>query len=292
MYQSFPMVQGVSHRFVKVNSLNLHLAEAGSGEPMLMLHGWPQHWYMWRNQIPSLAQHFSLICPDLRGLGWSDAPPGGYLKERLVDDLIGLLNSLNLHRIRLIGHDWGGWVGFLLCLREPERVQRYLALNTPHPFQKLDTRTLTLGRYWYQWIIASPILGKWLIQNQIGFVKRLLQWGFVNKKLTKEEITIYTSRLREPARARASVLLYRSFLFRELVPLIRGRYRSMHLATPTLLLFGKQDYGLSPKLLKGYEPYVDDFQVEFVEKSGHFIAEDQPELVTNRALEFFATKDI
>jgi pimeloyl-ACP methyl ester carboxylesterase len=115
-----------------------------------------------------------------------------------------------------------------------------------------------------------------------------LHWGFTNNKLTEEELAIYTSRLSEPARADASVLIYRTFLLREFMPLIRGRYRSARLSTPTLLLFGARDFALRPALLKGYEPYADDMQIELAPDSGHFIAEDQPELVTKRALEFFA----
>jgi pimeloyl-ACP methyl ester carboxylesterase len=291
MQPSFPHVEGITHRFVKVNGMHLHLAEAGSGEPMLMLHGWPQHWYMWRYQIPYFAQHFTVICPDLRGFGWSDAPATGYEKERLVDDIISLLDRLNLKRIRLVAHDWGGWVGFLLCLRQPEGVQCYVALNIPHPFQTLDSRVFLLWRFWYQWVIASPLLGKWIIQNQSGFVRRLLRWGVVNKTWTDEEIAIYTSRLREPARAYASVLLYRSFLLREFIPIVRGRYRSSHLSTPSLILFGLRDFALAPDLLKGYESYADDLKVELVPNSGHFIAEDQPEFVTKRALDFFVAND-
>jgi len=291
MQQLFPQVDGVTHRFVKVNGLNLHLAEAGSGEPLLMLHGWPQHWYMWRYQIPELTQHYSVLCPDLRGFGWSDAPATGYEKEQLVDDIIALLDTLKLNRIRLMAHDWGGWVGFLLCLRQPERVQRYLALNIPHPFQKLDTRVLTLWRFGYQWVIASPLLGQWIVQNQTGFVRRLLQWGFVNKPLTEEEILTYTSRLGEPARAYASVMLYRSFLLHEFLPLIRGRYCSSRLSTSALILFGTRDFAMSTAVLKGYRPYADDLKIELVPNSGHFIAEDQPELVSKRALEFFAASE-
>jgi len=214
-------------------------------------------------------------------------PATGYEKERLVDDMIALLDTLNLKRIRLVAHDWGGWVGFLLCLRQPERVQRYMALNITHPFQTLDSRVLLLWRFWYQWVIASPLLGKWIIQNQSGFVRRLLQRGVVNKTWTEEEIAIYTSRLQDPARAYASVLLYRSFLLSEFIPIVRGSYWSSRLLTPTLILFGMRDFALAPALLKGYEPYADDLKVELVPDSGHFIAEDQPELVTKRALEFF-----
>ena len=284
---AFP-VKGVTHRFVAANGLNFHVAEAGRGEPLLMLHGWPQHWYMWRYQIPPLAEQYTVICPDLRGFGWSDAPATGYEKETLVDDIIALLDELKLKRVRLMAHDWGGWVAFLLCLRQPERIERYLALNVPHPFQRLDARLLHMGRFWYQWVIASPFLGRWLIQHNRGLVRLLLRLGITHKVWTEEEISAYSSRLQLPARAQASVMLYRSFLLREFIPVVRGRYRSSRLTTPTLLLFGRDDFAIAPELLTGYEPYADNMALELVPNCGHFIAEEQPGLVTERALEFFA----
>ncbi len=288
MEGSLPHLDGVEHRFVEIQGLTLHYAEAGRGEALVLLHGWPQHWYMWRHQIPHLAQRYHVICPDLRGFGWSDAPSTGYEKERLGDDVIALLDALGIERFRLMGHDWGGWVGFLLCLRHPQRIQRYLALNSPHPFQRLDTRVFVLWRFWYQWVIASPLLGQWLVGAHPVFVRRLLRWGLVHERWTEEELNSYTSRLRDPARAYASVNLYRTFLLREFVPMIRGRYLAPRLSTPALMLFGVRDFALSTALLKGYEPYVDDLKVELVPNCGHFIAEDHPELVTRRALEFFA----
>ena len=97
----------------------------------MLLHGWPQHWYEWRHQIPVLAEHYRVICPDLRGFGWSDAPPGGYDKETLAADVVNLLDALGLDRVKLIGHDWGGWVGFLLCI-DPPRAGRALP-RAQHP---------------------------------------------------------------------------------------------------------------------------------------------------------------
>jgi len=284
---SCPHVEGITHRFVKANGVNLHLAEAGHGNPLLMLHGWPQHWYMWRHQMRALAPHYSVICPDLRGFGWSDATASGYEKERLVDDVIALLDALNLGRVRLMGHDWGGWIGFLLCLREPHRIERFLALNIPHPFQKMDSRLGSVWRLWYQWVIASPWFGQWVLQNHADVLRPLMRRGFVTRQPSEDEMAVYLDRLREPARARASVLLYRSFLLREFLPVIRGRYCASRLATPTLILFGTRDFALCPELLNGFEPYADDLRVELVPTSGHFIAEDEPELVTDRALAFF-----
>jgi len=287
MQHPFPHVHGIEHRFVNVNGLNIHVAEAGKGRPVVMLHGWPQHWYLWHYPIPQLANHYRVICPDMRGFGWSDAPATGYDKERLAEDVIGLLDALGLENIRLVGHDWGGWVGFLVCLRQPTRVRRYLALNTPHPFQRFDSRVTGLWKLWYQLVIASPILGKRMLNKPRSFARHVLRWGVTNKTWSEEELAVFTAQLRDPARAYASVLLYRTFILREFLPVISGRYWSSRLSVPTRVLFGVGDFAISTKYLQGYEPYADDMKVEFVSGCGHFIIDEQPELVTERALEFF-----
>src|SRR5271157_6121253 len=102
-----PSVAGMSHRTVDIGGLGLHVAEGGEGPPVLLLHGWPQHWYVWRGVAPGLAADHRVICPDLRGFGWSDAPPGDYAKATLAGDIIGLLDAMELDRVDLIAHDWG-----------------------------------------------------------------------------------------------------------------------------------------------------------------------------------------
>ena len=119
-----PHVEGVSHRYVEAGDLLMHVAEAGSGPVMVMLHGWPQHWYEWRHLIPQLAKHRRLLMPDLRGFGWSEAPPGGYKKEEMAADVASALDALEIEEYELVGHDWGAYIGFLLALREPQRVKR------------------------------------------------------------------------------------------------------------------------------------------------------------------------
>src|SRR3954447_3633435 len=112
---ALPAVPGVTHRQIEVGTLSVHVAEAGVGEPLVLLHGWPQHWYCWRRVVPLLADEYHLIMPDLRGHGWTDAPSGGYDKAQLATDLFGLLDALGLQQVSLVGHDWGGWTGFLAC---------------------------------------------------------------------------------------------------------------------------------------------------------------------------------
>ena len=286
----FPQVEGVQHRYVQAGGLRMHVAEAGQGDPLLMLHGWPQHWYEWRHQIPTLSRHYRVICPDLRGFGWTEAPPSGYEKENLAADVVKLLDALGLERVKLVGHDWGGWVGFLLCLHHPERFERHLALNIPPPWGRLDLQSLKgLWRFWYQGLIATPGLGEWVLRNRPEFVAYLIRGTSPNKEIwSDDEVAAFTEPLREPDRARATVQLYRTFLLREFPQVARGQYNSLRLVTPTLLLFGVRDFAISTGLLRGYEPYTDDFTLELIPDSGHFIADEKQELVTERALEFFA----
>lgn len=287
---SFPPVAGVTHRFVDIGGVRLHVAEIGQGDPLVLLHGWPQHWYMWRDLLPALAAQYRVLCLDMRGFGWSEAPRSGYGTDQMVADLLALLDALDLRRVRLMGHDWGGWFGFLLCLRYPERVQQFVALNIPHPWQRIDWPMLrALWRFWYQGVIAAPLLGGWLLVHQPGFVRSvILRRGLANKQACAEtELTLYAERLQIPARARASVQLYRRFLLREFVPVAFGRYQSVSLRVPTLLLFGSHDIFISPRLLRGFQVHTDMLAVELVPQSGHFIVQECPTLVLERARAFF-----
>jgi pimeloyl-ACP methyl ester carboxylesterase len=124
----------VEHRFVRATAIRMHVAEAGAGDPVLPLHGWPQHRYCWRRVIPRLAADHRLLCADLRGFGWSDAPRSSYATQELADDVIALLDALELDRVRLVGHDWGAFVAFLAALRAPERFSELLALSMIQPW--------------------------------------------------------------------------------------------------------------------------------------------------------------
>lgn len=288
--EEMPHVDGVSHRWIDANGLRFHVAEANptGDDPVLLLHGWPQHWYEWRHLMPALAQRHRVIALDLRGFGWSDAPHDGYLKEDLADDVLAVLDALGLDRVRLVGHDWGGWIGFLLCLRAPERFDRYLALNVIHPWQPPSALLRHGWRIWYQQLISAPLIGYRLHRGR-SFVRFILRNGTATRGVFDENaLATFSDRLAEPARARAVVQLYRSFNYRETLPLLRGRYASARLTVPTRLLFGSDDRALAAVLTGGYEEHADDMSVELVAGCGHFIADERPELVAERALAFLA----
>ena len=128
-----PAVPGVEHRDVEVRGIRLHVAEAGAGPPLMLLHGWPQHWWCWRHLIPRLAERYRLLAPDLRGWGWSAAPPGDYAKAAFAADVLALMDLEGLDRVRIMGHDWGAYTAFLLALDHPERFERLVALDIAPP---------------------------------------------------------------------------------------------------------------------------------------------------------------
>lgn len=124
----------IAHRRIKTNGIAMHVAEAGSGFPVLFCHGFPELWYSWRHQLRALAGGgFRALAPDQRGYGDSDAPAdiGAYSVHHLVGDLTGLLDALELEKAVVVGHDWGGIVAWHMALLAPHRVERVVGVNTP-----------------------------------------------------------------------------------------------------------------------------------------------------------------
>jgi pimeloyl-ACP methyl ester carboxylesterase len=280
---SFPNVAGVEHRFLNTGGLRMHLAQAGEGRPIVMLHGWPQHWYVWRGVIPLLAPQARVLCPDLRGFGWTDAPGRGYDRETMAGDVLALLDELGLDRIELVGHDWGGWIGFLLSLCRPDRIRRFVALSIAPPWSSRDLRNLLEGwRLAYQIPLALPRLGRWAVEH--GLARLALRTG--SDAFSEGEIEAFTDRLKGE-RAYASELLYRTFLLREAVPVLAGRYAGLPLEVPTLLLVGQRDAVIPTRPVREQAAGADTLELELVPEAGHFIVDEKPELVADRTLAFF-----
>jgi pimeloyl-ACP methyl ester carboxylesterase len=282
-----PELAGVSHRFVSAGGLRMHVAEAGEGPPLLLLHGWPQHWWMWRRLIGPLAETHRVICPDLRGFGWTDAPPGGYDPEILAADIAALLWALEIDEpVDVMGHDWGGWTAFMLALRHPELVHRLLAAGIVHPFVRPDLRGVLAGwRFWYQWILATPRLGPAVVRTAVRRNPMLLWLGARTDVWDEEEVRVFAGQLLEPERAEATTLLYRHASLR--LQLQMREYRRMRLDCPALLLFPAEDAVQKHFNLDGYEENAPNMEVEVVPGARHFIVEEQPELVLDRARALF-----
>jgi pimeloyl-ACP methyl ester carboxylesterase len=269
----------VSHHHVGLaDGTRLHVAEAGAGPPLLLLHGWPQHWWAWRRLLGPLAHEHRVLCPDLRGLGWSDAPPGDYAKEAWASDVLALLDALDLDRVAIAGHDWGGLVALLAALRAPERMSSVAAMSIVHPWLRAPRRSpAAVAALGYQAALAAPGAGERILRHVPAFVRALIRRGsHPAAAWTDDELDVYAQRLREPARARASSAVYRTFLLREARPLLAGRYAGRRLRVPVLMLTGDADPVVGPGALRGLDAHADRARTETIPRAGHFLPEEQP----------------
>ena len=286
----FPVVEGVdvSHEFVEVSTgVTLHVATAGppDGEPVVLIHGWPQHWFMWRRVLPGLVDAgYRCFMPDLRGLGWSDAPDSSYSKDEFADDMLALLDALELDSgVRLVGHDWGGYTGFLMCLREPERFVSYTACSITHPWPNRGFNLKTLvGALAYQPWISTPVLGQ-ALQRYTPFVNAVFAVSGGSSIWSDEEVEAFVAPFREADRANAASKIYRTFLTRELTGFAGHRYAQQRLHVPTTLLIGASDVVVNEKLARGGEKHADAYEMKVV-RGGHFFPESHPEIVVSHAV--------
>jgi pimeloyl-ACP methyl ester carboxylesterase len=284
-----PAIRGVKHEYVVANGLTMHVATAGpeTGEPLLLLHGWPQNWYAYRHLIPVLAQNgYSVFAPDLRGWGSTDAPPAGYSVAQRTQDVIALIEALGLAKVKLIGHDWGCFVGFLLCAERPGLVDSYVGAGLFHLWPKTGVKqAVALRRLWYWPIVAAPVLGPKAVSNPRfrRFIYKL--WAAENAQWTDEEFEHLTGHLNEPARARATMLSYRAAI-KDFAPYVAGRYRHTTLQTPILLLLGGKDGCVEPTLVQPTR-HAPNLKIEVLPNIGHFLLEEAPDVVLQRSLNHF-----
>ncbi|MEV7215185.1 alpha/beta hydrolase [Kitasatospora cineracea] len=285
----FPPLPGVTHRYVDLPGVRMHLAEAGRGEPVLLLHGFPQHWYAWRKVVPLLADRYRLICPDLRGFGWSRARSGGYGTAERVADVLALLDASGLERVHLAGHEWGAWTGFHACLRAPERFGSLLALNIVHPWPLHRRLAPQAWRFWYTTPLEAPFLGRRLLRHRPEFTGYLLRRGTADPAArSAADAAEFTAASALPSAARAGELLHRDFALRDIPALAANRFHRQRLTVPTVLLGGERDVVLPPGVLAGGERHADALRTAVLPGAGHYLPEERPAEVAAAARELFA----
>jgi pimeloyl-ACP methyl ester carboxylesterase len=281
----FPPADGVEHAFVDAGGLRMHVATAGPQDApvVVLLHGWPEHWWLWHAVMPRLAAAgYRVLAPDLRGFGWSEITPSGYDKEQFATDVLALLDALGVDECDLVGHDWGGWTAQLLAIRAPQRFRRVALLNISHIWQTPAKVVRRLHRLAYQPLVAAPGLGP-LVQRG-----RLLWWFMGRAGIQRDGVAEFRAAMREPGRAVAGSKVYRTFLTREVPAGARGRYDAARITVPTRVLFGLDDVAIHPSMLDGFEDHADDVRITNVPDCGHFIVDEQPERVSAWLLEVLA----
>lgn len=282
-----PAVAGVRHRFVQARGIRFHVAEAGDVDApvVVLLHGWPSNWYCWREHFaPLAAAGLRPIAIDLRGFGWSETTPHGYRKASMARDVLAVLDALNVDRFRLAGHDWGGFVAFLLGLAHPERVERLVLLNTGHGYAPRDLDTLKdLRGFFYMPLIGAPGLGPVLVRS--GIVQRLVTDVCLKDGSWPSAATgaIYFDRIAP----HVTQQVYGSFIYGgELLAGVTGRFKDTRMHVPTLFLYGDRDVAIKPATIRGMEDHADNYRLEVLPGLGHFCIEQAPEVVAPKIASF------
>ena len=277
----------VEHRRVNAGRLELHVAELGSGPPVLLLHGFPVHWADWEPQMRLLAASgFRAIAPDLPGYGESEQLPHvlDYRSLALAADLAGLIRALGLERVHVIGHDWGGTLAYLLAAEHPELVEHLIVINAGHPvlLKSALQHVEQLRRSWYIFLFQLPVLPEWLVRRRAMIALCLRGMEVREGAFSDADLERYTTAMRAPGVARAALSYYRAAL--------RAPARTDCLVTqPTLVLWGDRDQALSAELLlTGLERYVPLVRVARFANAGHWIHHDLPEVVGRHTIEFLS----
>lgn len=283
-----------SHRFVNVNGLRMHYVTQGSGKLVLLLHGFPDFWYVWRFQIPELAKHFQVVAPDLRGYNKTDKPVGvdNYRLNLLAGDIRGLMDVLDEEVGMIVGHDWGGAIAWSFAAFHPTRTEKLAILNAPHPnayTRRAKLSLLQLQKSWYVFFFQTfDIPEEVLSRNEYSFLKKMVKSSFVKAEaLTEEDLRLHAEAWSQPGALTAMLNYYRA----NMNPSIMFLDRSLafpKISAPTLIVWGEQDAALSKGLSDNIEEFVDARHLsKYIPTCGHWVQLEEPKLVNEYLTEFF-----
>ena len=283
-------IPGLSHHVAVVEGVRIHYVTAGlaDGPPLLLLHGWPQTWYEWRRVMARLAPHYRLIAPDLRGLGDSDRPAGGYDKASVARDIAGVLAQIGVAQTDVVGHDWGGVVAHALAAQFPDRVRRLVVLDIALPGAGLES-ALTLrpgGGVWHMHLHNVPDLPEALVAGREALY---LGWFYRSHSgnpaaIGPDDIAEYVRCYSQPGALRAGFGYYRAMFEDAAFVQAQAAHKLTH---PVLAIGG----ALSLGALAGasFSQVAENVSAEVFEDCGHWIPEEQPDRLCARIRSFLAT---
>lgn len=279
------MSRPLVHQFAVLNDVRLHYVTAGEGPAVVLIHGWPQTWFMWRKLIPGLSERFRVIAPDLRGLGDSSRPVSGYDKKTLANDLWRLVNGvLGEERIYVVGHDWGGPTAFALAAQHRDAVRRMVIFDAPVPG---DGTPVMFNNRWHHglhWELDFPeALTAGREDLYLGFFYR--NWGARPDAISEKDQREYLRTYRQPGAMRAGFNLYRATP--QDVTDNEAFVAQGKLEMPILCYGASGGRGRGLAALESWQRVALNVRGGIAEGCGHWIPEERPDWALERILEFF-----
>ncbi len=288
------MFAGFTTQKIALGAVTLNTCMGGSGPPLLLLHGYPQTHVMWHKVVPTLAQHFTVICPDLRGYGDSDCPPSdsqhlAYSKRTTAQDLIDLMTHLGFSRFIAAGHDRGGRVLHRLLLDHPQSVARAAVLDivpTRYIFETINQQMATVYEHWF-FLIQPDNLPETLIGQDPNYylTTKLNRWSADPTAFSPEAMAEYLRCFRQTAVIHGTCEDYRAAASIDLVH--DEADLDQKIGCPLLVLWGAK--GAMEKnydVLSVWRDSASDVQGEAL-PCGHFVPEEAPEECVRSLINFF-----
>jgi pimeloyl-ACP methyl ester carboxylesterase len=277
-----PDAPGFDHRVVETPGLRTHLATIGTGEPVLLLHGFPQHWWQWHAVAPALAAGgYRVLCPDLRGAGWTEADSPRIERETRLRDMLALLDALGIERVHLLSHDMGVLTAMQLSYDHPERVRAAVQLSVPPGFMRFSPRILPGFRHLPPFIWHRPGAS----------LRGVFSEAYVARPMPEATVEAHLAPMRRPDVDGAVRPLTRGMILPEGLRMARGSYRRRRLTVPTLVVLGRRDHPWTEDVMKHVcgrpERYADRVEFTYVDDAAHFLTDDAPSAVAELALDWF-----
>ncbi|MFM5895474.1 MAG: alpha/beta fold hydrolase [Novosphingobium sp.] len=274
-----------AHHTADLGEVTLHYVSAGAGDPVVLLHGWPQTWFMWRDVIPALAERFTVIAPDMRGLGDSSRPASGYDKKTVAQDIAELMTALGHENFRVVAHDWGGPVAYALAAQFPDRVLGMAVFDAPVPG---DGGPVVHHARWHFGFHGLPDLPEALTEGREDFYLRFFYrfGGAKPDAISEAAQSEYVRAYSQPGAMTAGFNYYRA------VPqdiADNAAFRATgKLAMPILVYGGDPETrGRGMTALESWSRVATNVTGGVAEHCGHWIPEERPDFVAQEVLRHF-----
>ncbi|QCW99460.1 alpha/beta hydrolase [Aggregatimonas sangjinii] len=276
----------IKYHTKRIGSLDQSYLECGTGDVLLLIHGFPQHSHMWRKMMPELSKNFRVIAPDLRGMGGTTITDGGYEKENLARDMEKFLNALEIDKINLVGYDHGGGVAYSFASQFSDRVKKACFIEYVPPGFGYE-HGLQPVRNWQAWQLAFFTVPDVAIQFIAGKERELLAWYFWHwsynpDAVSQADFENYVRNLQKPGALRAGFAHFAAVFDDTEHFKVTAKVK---LDMPVLALGGEM--GAGEFMVPGWEQLANDVTGSVVAECGHWIADEQPKLLNRQLLDFF-----